>query len=178
MYTIKAEVRDLEVKAKRLRKIGLVPCSISDGLTHETMFIQIPEGEVRKLLREKSLGGKVRLDCGEKQFDTIIREVAVMPLKDQIESITFQLLNEHEFVSSFAKVKLTNQEKIQTMIYLMVKEIPYKALPKDLVEQVEVDVTKLKPGTSLLLRDMPIWQNENLQMILAEDRAIVNLAYK
>ena len=42
MELLKAEYRDMNIKAKKLRKMGLVPCSIYGIDLEESVHIQIP----------------------------------------------------------------------------------------------------------------------------------------
>ena len=176
MYTVNAEKREKTTKAKKIRKNGMIPCSISDGKKNETILIQISEGEARKLLKNKGKGGRVLLNCGSDSYETILKYIEIIQLNNQIENMVFQLLNEEEYISSFASIRLTNEDKIQAMIYQVVKEIPYKALPQDLVEEVEIDLTTIRQGSSLMLKDLPIAKNEKLQFLLKQDNVIVGIS--
>ncbi|MDD3239990.1 MAG: hypothetical protein PHW47_07905 [Lachnospira sp.] len=176
MYTLNVEKRAPEIKAKKIRQKGMVPCSISDGKNHETILIQIPESVAKKLLRYKSKGNQVELVCGDDTYTTIIKEVSTTPLSNQIENIAFQRLHEDEYVNSYARVVLKNKDKIQKMVYLSVPEIPYKALTQDLVEEVEIDLTTIKPGTGMMLRELSIWGNEKLKIMMKGDKSIVQVA--
>ncbi len=177
MYTLNVEKRDLAIKAKKIRKNGMVPCSISDGKKSESIHIQIPENDAKKLLREKGKGGKVLIKCKDSEsYQVIIKSVVMKQLNNEIENITFQLLNENEYVSSFARIILKNKDKVPTMVYQLVTEIPYRALPQDLVEEVIIDLGKLEQGKGLTLKDLPIWKDSSLQISMGENTSIVSIS--
>lgn len=176
MYTLNVEMRDLNTKSKNIRKNGMVPCIISNGKTNETILIQIPDGEVKKLLRSKGRGGKIVLNCDGASYNVMMKEIISMHSSNQIEHITFVLLNEDEYVNSFARVILKNKDKIQSLIYQPVKEIPYKALSQHLVEEVEIDLATLKPGAKLMLTDLSIWDDKNLKILMKDDSTILSIS--
>lgn len=177
MYTLNVKKRDLQIKAKKIRKNGMIPCSISDGQKKESILIQLADGEAKKLLKNKGRGGRVSLNCSDGEtYNVIIKDFVSSHLDDSIENITFQLLNENEYVNSFVRVILTNREKIQAMVYQSVTEIPYKALPQDLVEKIIIDLTELQRESKLMLKDLSIWSNKNLKFSMKEETLIVNIS--
>jgi large subunit ribosomal protein L25 len=176
MYTLNVEKRDLEVKAKSLRKNGMIPCSISDRNSKEPILLQISDSEGRKMLREKGNGAKVILqDEAGNTYQTIIKNIVFLPGKNQIEDIAFQKLYEDEYVKTVARVILKNRDKVQAVVNHMVKEIPYRALGKHIVEQVEIDLTKLGKGRGVELKELSIWENENLKINMNGENLVVNL---
>ncbi len=174
MYELIYEKRHTNEKAKKIRKNGMVPCSIVDGKKKETLHIQVLEGDIRKLLREKGKGGLVSLKSKDgEDYHVIIKEIDINSLSNQIESITFQLLNENEYVNSFARIILKNKDLVQTRINQLKTEIPYRSLPQDLVEEVVIDLSIIKSGTGISLKELPIWKNEKLSIEQKEDTAIL-----
>lgn len=174
MYELLYEKRDLKVKAKKIRKNGMIPCNILDGKKKETLHIQVMDGDARKLLREKGKGGVISLKSNDgDSYHVIIKDISVMSLNNEIENITFQLLNEDEYVNSFARIILKNKDMAQTMINQVITEIPYRSLPQDLVEEVQIDLSVMKSGTGLALKNLPIWNNDKLSFGLKEDTVIV-----
>ncbi len=174
MYELNFEKRDLSVKAKKIRKNGMVPCNILDGKKKETIHIQVLDGDARKLLRDKGKGGAVSLKSSDgDNYHVIVKEIDIMSLNNQLENITFQLLNEDEYVNSFARIILRNKDLVQTMVNQLLTEIPYRSLPQDIVEEVEIDLSVVKSGTGLYLKDLPIWKNDKLSIELKEDTAIL-----
>lgn len=175
MYMVTVEKRDMAVKAKKLRKNGLVPCSACGMNPAEQVLFTIPEGDARKLLKEKSKGALVTLKCGEEEISTLIKNVSVNGMNSQIEDISFQSLTEGQVVSTVAKVVLKNKDKAATLVQMLMPEIPYKALPEHIVETVEVDLTKLRPGDQVNVGDLPICEDPNVELLVKKDRAVINV---
>ena len=43
-------------------------------------------------------------------------------------------------------------------------------------EEVEIDLTTIKPGTGMMLRELSIWGNEKLKIMMKGDKSIVQVA--
>lgn len=176
MYTLKAERRDKTVKAKKLKRQGIIPCSIFGGDLEETLLIQIPEGEAKRLLKEKGKGGRVEIECGESKYHAIIKGFSYNQVNSQVDDIAFQKLVEYEIVTGYAQVILKNKNKIPTLVQQLVKEIPYKALPEKLVETVEVDLTKIRGISGLKVEDLPIWENSDIEVMMRGEQMVLSMA--
>ena len=98
MYVLNVEKRNEMIKAKKLKKAGMVPGSVYGGDLKETLLIQIPEGEARKLLKSKLKGGNLTLECDGKRFNVLLKEIDCNPVNSQIDNLSFQNLIEDEKV--------------------------------------------------------------------------------
>lgn len=176
MYSLKVERRSKDVKAKKLKREGLIPSSIFGGDLKESLLIQIPESEARKLLKVKGRGGNLDIECEGKKYNVIIEHISQNQMTHQIEDIEFQQLDENKAVSSFAQIILKNKNKIPTMVQQFITEIPYKALPSNLVETVEVDMAKLRAGSNLKVSDLLIWNKSDIEITIDGDRPVLNVA--
>ena len=103
MYILNVEKRELNKKAKAIRKNGKIPYNISEGKADETVMIQIPEGEGKRLLKNKGRGGKVLLQCDGEEYRVLIKDAVINHLEDRIETITFQRWEEKEYVNSLER---------------------------------------------------------------------------
>lgn len=176
MYQLNVEKRDMKIKVKKLRRDGLIPCSILNGITADTIHVQVPEVDLRKLLKSKGRGGKALLICDNSEYEVIIKDISYLHVNDQLETVTFQNLVKNVYINSFARVNLLNRDKIQKAVYMAVKEIPYRALPGDLIEEVDIDLAQLRDHSVVYLKDLPIWNNKSLQIPMLGDRAIIHIA--
>ena len=59
MNTLKAERRDMTIKAKKLRREGFVTGSIFGREMEETIPLKMEKGAVERLLKEEGKGGQV-----------------------------------------------------------------------------------------------------------------------
>mgnify|MGYP005760446105 FL=1 len=176
MNTLKAERRDMTVKAKKLRREGFVTGSIFGRELEETIPLKMEKGAVERLLKAEGKGGQVMLEIEGKTYDALIKEVDYNPLKGCIDEIDFQALVAGEKVHSTAEVHLVNLEKLAAGVpQQMLHEIAFKALPSALVDKVEVDVGDMKVGDTLKVSDLPIAHTEGLDLTTDADATVVTI---
>lgn len=175
MYTIRAENRNTSLKAKQLRRSGIIPGCIYGSDLEKTLLIQIPQSDVKKLLKSKTKGGKVALEVDGKKIIALLWEISRSPLGNQIENLGFQSLVSDEMVTSTARIILLNKEKIPEFIQQTLFEISYKALPSNLVEQIEIDLEGMKVGSYVRVEDLEIAQNEDIELLTAPDSLVVSI---
>ena len=58
----------------------------------------------------------------------------------------------------------------------MLQEISYKAVPAALVEKVEIDVSDLKVGDSIKVKDLPIAADKDIDLITDPETTVVVVA--
>lgn len=92
MYTLNADKRDGAVKAKKLRREGIIPGSLCGGDLKEAVMFQIPEKEAAQLAREETKGSEVTLIVAGEQYHVKIKEITFCVIKNQLEDICFQLV--------------------------------------------------------------------------------------
>ena len=176
MNTLKAERRDMTIKAKKLRREGFVTGSIFGREMEETIPLKLEKGAVERLLKEEGKGGQVMLEVEGKTYDALIKEVDYNPLKGCVDEIDFQALVQGEKVHSTAEVHLVNLEKLPAGVpQQMLHEIAFKALPSALVDKVEVDVGDMKVGDTLRVCDLPIAHTEGLDLTTEADATVVTI---
>lgn len=61
MDMITVEKRDFAVKAKKLRRLGLVPGSVFGGPLREALALQLEEADARRLVEQKREGSKLKI---------------------------------------------------------------------------------------------------------------------
>ena len=168
MNTLKAETRNMSIKAKALRKEGFVTgCIFGRELKME-------KGEVERLLKSEGKGGRVLLQLEGKTYDALIKEVDYNPLKGFVEEIDFQALVSSEKVHSSAEIHLINESKLG-IPQQMLHEINYKALPASLVEKIELDVGDLKVGDTIRVKDLEIAKDQNIDLMTDLDSTVVTV---
>lgn len=176
MYSLKAEPRDNSLKAKQLRRKGIIPASIYGHDIKNSVLIQIPLADANRLLSKVSRGNTLNIEMKDKTYNVLLKEIDRAPVSQQVEHIDFQHLNANEAVNSVITVVLTNREKNQNLIQQHVDEIPYHALPKDFVQEVVIDLAGMEVGTSVKVGDLDIAKNENIRITIPEDTIIVSVS--
>ncbi|MEG1293186.1 MAG: 50S ribosomal protein L25 [Clostridium sp.] len=175
MYTLNAEKRDLSVKAKKLRTMGMVPGTVYGGSLKENLQIQIEDGEVRKLLKAKGKGGNVVLVCGDDKLNVLLKEMSYAPATRAIESMSFQSLLADELVTATAQIVLINKDKTVLLAQQILDEVPYRTLPAHLVEKIEIDMATVTAGSCIKIEDLDIAKNPNIEVLMPADSQVVNI---
>jgi len=176
MNTLKAEKRDMSIKAKKLRREGFVTGILFGRELEESIPLKFEKAEIEKLLKVENKGGQVMLEVDGKTYDALIKEVDYNPLKGYVDEIDFQALVSNEKVHSTAEVHLVNLDKLATGVpQQMLHEISFKALPAALVEKVEVDVGDLKVGDTIRVADLPIAKDKDVDLMTDPEATVVTV---
>ena len=177
MTTLKAEKRNMETKAKKLRREGFVTGNVFGKTIQGSIPVQIPKGDVDKLLKTKNKGSQILLEVDGQQYDVLIKEISYNSMKQQVEEIDFQVLVSGQKVHSVAEIVLKNHEKVMVgVLEQRIHEIPFKAVPSALVEKVEIDVTKLRIGDSVKVKDLAIAADKDVELQIDPEEVVVMLA--
>ena len=130
MNTLKAEKRDMTIKAKKLRREGFVTGNLFGREMKESIPLKMEKGAVERLLKDEGKGGRVRLEVEGEAYDALIKEVDYNPLKGWVDEIDFQALVSTEKVHSSAEIHLVNADKLAAGVpQQMLHEVEFKALP-------------------------------------------------
>ena len=103
MNTLKAEKRDMTIKAKKLRREGFVTGCIFGREMTESIPLKMTKKDVDQLLKTEGKGGRVRLEVEGQTFDALIKEVDYNAMKGWVDEIDFQALVSTEKVHSSAE---------------------------------------------------------------------------
>ena len=177
MNTLKAEKRDMAIKAKRLRREGYVTGNVFGKEIKGSIPIKLEKSAVDRLLKIHRRGSQVMLDVDGESMDVLLKEINFNPLKGQVDEIDFQALVKGEKVQSVAEVVLENHDKVASgVLQLLLEEVPYRALPGDLIEKVMVDVGNLKVGDSIKVGDLDMAKNEKVDLLIDPETIIVTVS--
>ena len=176
MNTLKAEKRDLAVKAKRLRREGYVTGNIFGREVKGSIPIKIERKDVDRLLKTDNKGSQIMLDVEGTMYDVLIKDVEFNPLAGKVDEIDFQALVSNEEVHSTAEVILLNHEKIvEGVLQLEMEEVAYKALPAALVDKLKIDVAEMKIGDAVKVKDLPLASAAGITLISDPEAVVVRV---
>lgn len=174
MTTLKAEKRDMQTKAKKLRREGFVTGNVFGREIQGSIPVQIAKKDAEQLLRTKNKGSQIMLEVDGRQLDVLIKEIDYNSMKNQVEEIDFQALVSGEKVHSVAEVILLNHDKVtEGVIQQKLEEIPFKALPSALVEKVEIDLAKLRVGDAVRVKDLEIASDKDVDLMIDLEETVV-----
>lgn len=178
MNTLKAQTRNMETKAKRLRREGYITGNLFGKEVKGSIPVKIERAEADRVLKDCRVGSQIILDVEGKAYDVLIKEIDYDSLKKQVFEIDFQALVSNEKVHSVAEIILNNKEKVvEGVLEQLINEVAYKALPADLVDKIVIDAGSLRVGDSIKVRDLDIAKNKNIDLITNLDATVVNVVF-
>ena len=176
MTTLKVQRRNMETKAKKLRREGYVTGNLFGKEIEGSIPLQIEKQEAERIERECMKGSQLYLELDGKTYDVLIKEMDYRPMDHQILEMDFQALVKGEKVHSVAEVILLNKEKVtEGVLEQLLEEIAYKATLEELVEKVEIDCAALRLGDTLKVADLDIAKNDKIDLQTDLDAPIVSI---
>ena len=175
MNTLKAEKRTMDTKAKKLRREGYVTGNVFGKEIEGSIPVKMTKKDTDRLLKTSGKGSQIMLDVDGQMYDVLIKEVAYNPIKGQVDELDFQALVKGEKVHSVAEVFLLNHEKTEGLVQLLLREIAYKAAPEALVDRVEIDMSKLRVGDSVRVKDLEMASHPGIELQTDPEAVVVEV---
>ena len=146
-HTIKAEKRKiLGQKVKTLRKEGILPANIY-GKKVKSLAIQLPISEFEKIYKEAGETGIVEISVDSSKKPVLISNIQRHPVTDIPLHVDFLQVDLKEKVTADVPVDLIGESPAEKSglgtVVQYVNEIEVEALPADLPEKFEIDLSKL-----------------------------------
>ena len=150
--TIKGSERESvgKVATKALRNAGAVPCVLYGG--NLPVHFSADERAFKNLVYTPN-AHTVVIELGEgKSFNAILQDIQVHPVSDKILHIDFFQLFDEKEITMEVPVKVTGTSKGVLgggVLRLNTRRLKVKALPKNLPDFIEADITPLEMGNKL-----------------------------
>lgn len=169
--TIKGSQRESvgKVATKALRNAGQVPCVIYGG--DKQVHFSAEELAFRKLVYTPNVY-TATIELGDEKFAAILQDIQFHPVTDKILHVDFYQLFEDKEISMNIPVKLTGSSKgvmIGGALRHNMRKLRVKALPSNLPDLIEADITELEIGDKLVVGTL---KNDNYT-ILHSDTTVV-----
>jgi large subunit ribosomal protein L25 len=148
-------------ESRRLRKQGLIP-GVLYGRGKEPHAFSVPERELRRALTGD--GGlhailDVTLDGQKTTRPSILKQYQQDPVKGTLTHIDLQEVRLDEAIQARVVVELIGEPVGVTeggVLSQVVREITVEALPLEIPEHLDLDVTGMAIGDTLRLVDLPV----------------------
>ncbi|MFV5683908.1 50S ribosomal protein L25/general stress protein Ctc [Flavobacterium sp. GB2R13] len=150
--TIKGSERESvgKVATKALRNAGLVPCVLYGG--NQAVHFSAEVMAFKNLVYTPN-AHTVEIDLGKgKSFNAILQDIQVHPVSDKILHIDFFQLFDDKEITMEVPVKIVGNSKGVMGggdLRLNTRKLKVKALPKNLPDFIEADITPLDMGNKL-----------------------------
>lgn len=168
-------------KVKRYRKEGLVPAHVfGKGLETEHLFVNTMV--FKKVFDQAGETGLINLKIGDGDVKPVlIRDLQYDPVTDSLLHIDFYQVNLKEKVNVFVPIELkgVGPESVhlgETVVLNPVSEVEIEALPNDLIDKIEVDISVLKEVDDAVIVAELLIDREKITVLTPEEEVVVKLA--
>ena len=149
--TIKGSERESvgKVATKALRNAGAVPCVLYGG--DQPVHFSAEEKAFKSLVYTPN-AHTVAIDLGKKTYNAVLQDVQVHPVSDKILHIDFFQLNESKEITMEVPVKIVGTSPGVLLggdLRLNQRRLKVRALPKNLPDYVEANISELQMGNKL-----------------------------
>lgn len=155
---LKAKKRDgFGRKVKALRVNGDTPAVVHDH-GKESIHVAVVELELKKAFRSAGKSQPIKLDVDGKKYTTLIKEVTYKPGTTKTLHSVFQAVSADEKVTAEVPVRVVGEipaERASLLVLKHLDTVRVEALPKDLIDVIEVSGEKLaEVGDKLHVSDL------------------------
>ena len=176
MITLKAEKRNPNVKAKKLRREGYVTGILSGKEMKEPVALQFDAAEAAKFIKANKEGTQIYLDIEGEKVDALVKNIDYNPIEKQLMALDFQALVAGEKVSTTVAVKLEHTELVQGIVEQEMEEIHYKADPANLLDTIVIDFNGYPADVrDIHVKDLPIPEGKQVHFITPKDAVVVHI---
>lgn len=164
----------------RLRRAGILPAVVyGDG--KEGQAIQVKEHEMEQILRHHA-SGNVLLNLeveGGKAEKVLLKDVQHHPLTGRLVHADFHTISMTETLKIDVPIEFLGEppgvsQQGGTLEHLL-HEVEIECLPGDILEKIELDVSGLHIGETLLVSDIPV-DVSKFTVLTAGDIAVAGVA--
>ena len=183
MKKIQLQVEKREMlgrKIKRLRKEGILPANIY-GKKVKSQAIQVDMAVFHNIYKEAGETGIVylTLDKGKIERPVLIHNVQRDPVKDIFLHVDFHQIDLKEKVTAAIPVEIKGKAPAEDkglVLLTLLDEIEVEALPADLPDKFEVDVSKLKEvNQGISIKDLEFSRDKVKPLVESEEELIVKI---
>jgi large subunit ribosomal protein L25 len=181
---LKAEERNLlGKKVKQLRRDGIIPAHVY-GNKVETEHVSVNAKDLMPVIHQAGETGVIELQIGaERVRPVMVRGIQHGPIKGDILHVDFYQVNLKEKVTvpvplvlkelaeEIESVKMGEAVVLQTL-----SEVSVEALPTDLIDNIEVDISSLKNVDDAITVSQLSYNHETITVLAEPEEVVVKLA--
>lgn len=165
-------------KVKQLRKEGIIPAHVF-GHKVKTVHVQVKAGEFHKVFEKAGETGIINLSVDSEKRPVLVRNLQIHPVTDEPLHIDFYQVNLTEKVKVNVPLEIVGEapavEKKIGLLLTPVSEVEIEALPADLPENIEVDITKLSEiGSEIKVKDLKV-DRSKVEVLTDEELVVAQI---
>ena len=157
--TIKGSERESvgKVSTKALRNAGMVPCVVYGG--EQPVHFSADERAFKNLVYTPEVHTVVIELEGGKKMNAIMQDIQFHPVSDKILHMDFYQLHDDKEITMEVPVKVIGKSPgvmAGGVLRLNQRKLKVKALPANLPDFIEADITPLQMGNKLYVTKIPV----------------------
>lgn len=172
--SIKGQERESvgKVATKAARNAGLVPCVVYGG--EQPVHFTAEEKAFKSLVYTPNVH-TVAVDLGGKTIDCVLQDIQFDPVSDKILHIDFYQLHADKEITMEVPVKVVGNSKgvmAGGVLRLNQRKLKVRALPANLPDFVEADITELEMGNKLYVTKIP---TDNFKLLHPDNTVVAQV---
>ncbi len=177
--TLKAEKRKvLGRKVKKLRREGVLPANIY-GKKTKSLSIKFPVVDFEKVYKAVGETGIVEIAIGKQKKPVLISNVQLDPVTDKPLHVDFHQVDLKEKTTADVPIELIGESPAEKQglgtVVQSINEIEVEALPKDLLDKFEIDLSKLtKVDQIVQIKDLVV-DTKKIKILAEAEQIIVKV---
>lgn len=173
-HVLEAQSREGFTKSgnKKLRRQGKIPAVVY-GKDIENRSLYVDHSDFIKVIREAGRNGVIRLKVNGSDFPVMMYDAQIDRIKDEIVHLDFYKIDMKKEVDADVTVHLQGEAqgvKDGGVLQHLLHEVTVRALPADIPEAIEADISALEIGDSLTVNDL---KNHSKYEILNDPEEVI-----
>ena len=148
--------------SRRLRITGRTPGIVYGG-TGEPSLIELDHNALWHAIKKEAFHASVlEMEMGDKTEKVLLRDLQMHPFKQQVLHIDFQRVDARTRLTMKVPLHYSGEEESPAvkaencLVNHVLTELSISCLPKDLPEFIDINLSGLKKGTSLHVKDITL----------------------
>ncbi len=177
-YNLSVEVREDTGKgvARSLRRSGLVPAVIY-GKSRPSQALTVNPEDLKNKMSGNAIFDLSITAAGDEIKETVmIKEVQKDPIKGELLHIDFHHISMDEKITVNVSLNLIGEApgvREGGVLQQLLREVEIECLPLDIPEALQLNISELEMGNSMLVNDLEV--PENIEIKTPFDEAIVTI---
>jgi len=175
---LKAKKREISTKGaiNQLRKSGFVP-GIYYSKGKEQITFSVEEVALNKFVFTSETGIIQLSFDGEEQLGCVIKDIQFDPVTDKVVHFDVQGVTLGQLLQIELPISLVGNAigvKDGGILQEQTHKLEVECLPRDIPQHIEVDISGLKIGESIHVRDLKL---DKIEILNSEDTVIVSIVH-
>ncbi|MDR4888509.1 50S ribosomal protein L25/general stress protein Ctc [Fredinandcohnia sp. QZ13] len=148
-------VKDKNSTLTKIRQAGNIPAILNGP--NQSQPIYVSSTDFLKTIRETGRNGIIKLSINNNQHSVMLHDVQTDPIKSEVIHADFQIVNMSTEVTVDVNLNLVGEAvgvKDGGVLQQSIHQISISALPTDIPQTIDVDVTHLGVGDVIKLEDI------------------------